>query len=67
MLLTNPKQNIPQNLKLGGEEKNLTVLFSDIVGFTTISEKMLPHKVVTLLSQYFDEMPKIIFNLTFFR
>ncbi len=67
MFLTNPKQNIPQNLKLGGEEKNLTVLFSDIVGFTTISEKMLPHEVVTLLSQYFDEMTKIIFNLTFLR
>jgi PAS domain S-box-containing protein len=53
----------PQTLKLGGEEKTLTVLFSDLVGFTTISEKMLPHKVVNLLSQYFDEMTKIIFEL----
>ena len=52
----------PQKLKLGGEEKTLTVLFSDLVGFTTISEKMAPHEVVILLSQYFDEMTKIIFE-----
>jgi adenylate cyclase len=52
----------PQRLKLGGEEKNLTVLFSDLVGFTSIAEKMPPHEVVILLSQYFDEMTKIIFE-----
>jgi PAS domain S-box-containing protein len=52
----------PQNLKLGGEEKTLTVLFSDLVGFTTISEKMPPKEVVILLSQYFDEMTEIIFK-----
>ncbi len=52
----------PQTLKLGGEEKTLTVLFSDLVGFTTISEKMPPHEVVILLSQYFDEMTEIIFQ-----
>ena len=52
----------PQRLKLGGEEKNLTVLFSDLVGFTSIVEKMPPHEVVILLSQYFDEMTKIIFE-----
>ena len=52
----------PDKLTLGGEDKILTVLFSDLVGFTTISEKMPPHEVVILLSQYFDEMTKIIFE-----
>ena len=57
-----PSKRDPQGLKLGCEEKNLTVLFSDLVGFTTISKKMPPHEVVTLLSQYFDEVTKIIFE-----
>jgi len=52
----------PQKLKLGGEEKELTVLFSDLIGFTTISEQMAPDQIVRFLSDYFDEMTQIIFE-----
>lgn len=52
----------PQTLELGGEEKNLTVLFSDLVGFTTLSERLPAHKMVGLLSDYFDEMTALVFE-----
>jgi PAS domain S-box-containing protein len=52
----------PGKLKLGGEEKELTVLFSDLIGFTTISEQMAPDQIVRFLSDYFDEMTQIIFE-----
>lgn len=50
----------PELLKLGGEEKIVTVLFSDIADFTTISEKMNPPDLVNLLNEYFTEMTNII-------
>lgn len=43
-------------LKLGGENIRVSVLFSDIRGFSTISEKMSPHDVVMLLNDYLTEM-----------
>ena len=51
----------PQSLKLGGEEKILTVLFSDVIGFSAISEQYQPHEMVELLSDYFTEMTNHIF------
>ena len=50
-LLTNP-----QGLCLGGEDKELSILFSDIRGFTTISESMDAHSLVSLLNKYFTPM-----------
>lgn len=41
---------------LGGEQKPLTVMFTDIRGFTSISEKMSPDKIVKLLNSYFTAM-----------
>ena len=52
----------PEMLKLGGEKRELTVLFSDIRGFTSFSEKMAPTEVVHFLNQYFDKMTAIIFR-----
>lgn len=49
-------------LSLGGEKKNLTVFFSDIANFTSISEKVPPEKLVKYLNRYFDEMSEIIFS-----
>lgn len=46
--------------ELGGEKKLLTVFFSDIENFTSISENYTPDKLVTDLSQYLDEMSEII-------
>jgi adenylate cyclase len=54
--------NRPGMLKLGGEKRELTVLFSDIRGFTSFSEKMAPDEVVHFLNQYFDKMTAIIFK-----
>ncbi len=50
----------PDKLKLGGEKRIITVLFSDIRGFTSISESMDPEKLVTLINSYLDPMTKII-------
>ncbi|MFC1624213.1 CHASE2 domain-containing protein [Candidatus Omnitrophota bacterium] len=50
----------PSKLKLGGERKDLSVLFSDIRGFTTYSEKHQPEEVVNILNEYLDEMTKVI-------
>jgi class 3 adenylate cyclase len=49
-------------LKLGGEKRELSVLFSDIRGFTSFSEKMAPNEVVQFLNQYFDKMTGMIFQ-----
>lgn len=45
----------PEKASPGGERRNLTVLFSDLVGFTTISEQMSPEQLVQLLNRYFEE------------
>lgn len=50
----------PSKLKLGGQKKHLTILFSDIRGFTTISEKLGPEKLVTVLNEYLTKMTDII-------
>jgi adenylate cyclase len=52
----------PTKLKLGGDKKDLTVLFSDIRGFTTISEKMTPEALVHLLNEYLTEMTNLVFK-----
>ena len=52
----------PEKLKLGGEKHELTVLFSDIRGFSTFSERMTPQELVGFLNTYFDQMTEIIFK-----
>jgi len=52
----------PEKLKLGGEKKDLTVLFSDIRGFTSISERMAPEALVKFLNEYLTRMTDIIFK-----
>jgi adenylate cyclase len=50
----------PDKIHLGGENMTVTILFSDIRGFTRMSEHMEPHAVVELLNEYFSEMGDII-------
>jgi adenylate cyclase len=50
----------PGMLKLGGEERILTVLFSDIANFTTISESMKSTDLVQLLNEYLTQMTDLI-------
>ena len=51
---------LDQGLSMEGEEKEVTVLFSDLRDFTTLSEEMTPRRVVQILNQYFDRMVRII-------
>lgn len=46
----------PEMLKPGGEEREVTVLFSDIRGYSTIAEKLQPAQVVDLLNRYLEAM-----------
>jgi len=52
----------PDKLKLGGDKKELSVLFSDIRGFTTISEGLTPEELVHLLNEYLTVMTDIVFK-----
>jgi adenylate cyclase len=50
----------PDGLKLGGEMREMTVMFSDVAGFTTISEKLSPQELVQLLNLYLTAMTDTI-------
>ncbi|ATX79484.1 adenylate cyclase [Mariprofundus aestuarium] len=50
----------PERLLLGGEVRTMTAFFSDIAGFSTISEKLTPEELVSLLNEYLTEMCDII-------
>lgn len=52
----------PDSLKLGGEKKELTILFSDIRGFTTLSESMSPEKLIEILNRYFTPMTQSVLD-----
>jgi adenylate cyclase len=52
----------PEQLKLGGDEREMTVLFSDLRGFTTFSETIDPETLVHLLNEYLTAMSDIIFK-----
>jgi len=49
-------------VQLGGQKRPVTVFFSDIRGFTSMSETMSPDQIATLLTEYFTEMVEIIFE-----
>jgi adenylate cyclase len=49
-------------LELGGKEQKVTVMFSDVRSFTTISEALGPRETVSLLNEYFTEMVDAIFQ-----
>ena len=52
----------PENLKLGGEVRELSIYFSDIQGFTTISESLSAHDLTMLLNDYLSAMTDIILD-----
>ena len=52
----------PENLELGGRKQDLTVMFSDVRGFTTISEKLDPRELSALLSNYLTPMTQLVFK-----
>jgi adenylate cyclase len=52
----------PESLELGGENRRITTFFSDVAGFSTISEKLTPPELVALLNEYLSEMTDIIIS-----
>lgn len=52
--------NNPDMLALGGERRRMSVLFTDVAGFTSMSEKMSPEDIVTLLNEYLSAMSLIV-------
>ena len=52
----------PERLKLGGEERELTIMFCDIRGFTALAERLTPLQLTQFLNAYTDEMTEIIFR-----
>jgi adenylate cyclase len=60
-LLTELKQN-PEQLKLGGEKKEMSILFSDIRSFTTFSEKLSPQQLISLMNRYFTPMTQAVID-----
>ena len=50
----------PERINLGGEKRDITIFFSDIRGFTSISENISPEELVKLLNDYLTQMTSII-------
>ena len=51
----------PEMIRLGGEKSDRSVLFSDVQGFTSISERLAPEQLVELLNAYLGEMTDAVF------
>ena len=52
----------PERLKLGGELRELSIFFSDVRGFTSISERLNPEELTALLNNYLTAMTDIIYR-----
>jgi adenylate cyclase len=52
----------PSRARLGGERRRMSVLFSDIRGFTTVSERRRPEEIVAQLNEYFTKMVEVVFR-----
>lgn len=53
----------PEQIRLGGERRDVTVLFVDIRGFTALSRSMAPEETVELLNRYFTVITEVVFRL----
>jgi adenylate cyclase len=49
-------------LNVGGERRQITIIFADIRGFTTVAEQLSPERVVTLLNDYLATMTDVVFK-----
>jgi class 3 adenylate cyclase len=54
--------NNPQGVRLGGVNQKVSVMFADIRGFTPLSERMAPEKIVEILNEYFTRVTDVIFD-----
>lgn len=51
-----------EDFHLSVQEREVTILFADVVGFTPLAERLPPNRIATLLNEYFSEMTNIIFK-----
>lgn len=61
-VLVNELLSSPEKLTLSGEQREVTILFSDIRNFTAISERISPQDVCRFLNQYFASMAQILMD-----
>jgi len=54
--------NNPHGVRLGGVNQKVSVMFADIRGFTPLSERMVPEKIVEILNEYFTRVTDVIFD-----
>lgn len=52
----------PSRLRLGGEKRDITILFSDLAGFTSLSERTDPERLLALLNLYLDGMVEVLLD-----
>jgi class 3 adenylate cyclase len=50
----------PEKLQLGGEKRQVTILMSDLRGFTSVAERLAPEQVVTIINRYLGTMVDVI-------
>ena len=50
----------PEGLELGGEEREVTILMSDLRGFTALAARLTPHQVIEFLNLYLEAMVDVI-------
>lgn len=50
----------PERLQLGGEVRDVTVLFADIQGYSTLAECLEPTEIISLLNQYFNRVTRVV-------
>ena len=52
----------PEGVRLGGINQKVSIMFADIRGFTTLSERLEPEKIVEILNNYFTHVSDVIFD-----
>jgi class 3 adenylate cyclase len=55
-----PEETVPTKITAEGERKHVTVLFSDLTGYTAMSERLDPEEVKDITTKIFDEISKIV-------
>src|SRR5207237_5278636 len=53
----------PQRVRMGGEKRTISVLFTDLKGFTTFSESVEPEVLSRVITEYLDAMTAVVFEL----
>lgn len=54
--------DLPEGLQLGGEKRKVTILMSDVRGFTALAERLDPQEVLTFLNRYLEAMLTVILS-----